>query len=117
MRERENVLIIRRAPDTEGGVIPLDQWLSYLAESPIVRAKPPTAVQGINPFTKQQHTFRSGPGGAFFDGPGGRCDIEYHAGGLIVRGAIENAEEVVAQIAKALRAEVQVLQDGTADRE
>ena len=79
-----------------------------MAFSSVVRAKPPTERQGINPFTKQPMIVRSAPGGAFFEGPKGRCEIEYHAGGLIVRGAIGHAEDIVSRIAAELDAEVQL---------
>jgi hypothetical protein len=108
MSQSEPVFLIRRRPVAEGNDIPLDRWLSYMASSSIVRAKPPTEHRGMNPFTKQPMVFRSAPGGAFFEGPTGRCEIEDHAGGLIIRGAAGHAEEIVSQIAADLDAEVQV---------
>jgi hypothetical protein len=108
MFQNEPVFLLRRKPVAEGNDIPLDRWLSYVAFSPMVRAKPPIERQGINPFTKQPTVIRSAPGGAFFEGPKGRCEIEYHAGGLIVRGAIGHAEDIVSRIAAELDAEVQL---------
>lgn len=108
MLQNEPVFLLRRKPVEEGNDIPFDRWLSYVALSPILRAKPPIERQGINPFTKQPMVVRSAAGGSFFEGPKGRCEIEYHAGGLIVRGAIGHAEEIVSRIAAELDAEVQL---------
>jgi hypothetical protein len=76
--QRDHRLLIVRISE---GEIPLEKWLSVLATSAFVLAEPPKAFLGTNPFTRKPHTFYSGPGGAFFDGPSGRCEIEYHAGG------------------------------------
>lgn len=108
MLQNEPVFLVRRKPVADGNDISLDRWLSYVASSSMVRAKAPTERQGINPFTKQPMIVRSAPGGAFFEGPTGRCEIEYHAGGLIVRGAISHAEDIVFQIAAELDAEVRL---------
>jgi len=107
MTHDEPILIVRRKPPTDGNDIPLGQWLSYVETSSIVHTQPPVERRGINPFTKQPIVLRPAPGGAFFDGPRGRCKIEYHAGGLIVRGAVGHAEAIVAQIAEALDADVE----------
>ena len=102
------MLILRKKPGADSHDISLDQWLSYLSTSSVVHAKPPTERDGIDPFTKKPRVFRSAPGGAFFDGPGGRCEVEYHAGGLVICGIDDPSDAIVAQIADALNAEVQV---------
>jgi len=106
MARSEPILLVRKAA-TDGAEISLDQWLSYVASSSIVTAQPRTERKGINPFTKQPTVYRCAPGGAFFDGPQGRCEIQYHARGLVDQGAIGAAVGIAAQIAEALGAEVQ----------
>jgi hypothetical protein len=104
MRKTTPVFLLRRA---DGKDIPLGRWLDFVASSSLLHANPPIERRGVNPFSKQPTIFRSGPGGAFFEGPAGRCDIEYHAGGLIIRGAVGQAELIVQQIAAELDADVQ----------
>lgn len=98
---------VRRKPIPGDDDIPLQEWLEYIASSPILQAKPIVEQQGINPFTKKPVVYRSGRGGAFFEGPKGRCEIEFHAGGLIVHGACGHAEAIVFQIAADLGAKAE----------
>jgi len=107
MHHDEPVFLVRRKPLPGDEDIPLEEWLSYLASSSILRAKSRVERQGINPFTKQPIVFRSPGGGAFFEGPSGRCEVEYHAGGLIIHGAFGHAEAIVSQIAKDLGAKAE----------
>lgn len=106
MHHDDPIFIVRRRPVSADNQIPLDEWLAYLSSSSVITAKPPTEWRGINLFTKQPTVFRSPPGSAIFQGQSGPCEIEYHAGSLIVRGTVGHAEETVTQIANALNAEV-----------
>ncbi|HZZ43689.1 MAG TPA: hypothetical protein VFE58_12185 [Tepidisphaeraceae bacterium] len=101
------IFIVRRKPRPGDDDIPIDEWLSYIHSSSILYAKERTARQGINPFTKSPSPFSPSPGGASFEGPKGRCEIEYHAGGLIFHNANGHAEEIVARIAEDLGASVE----------
>jgi hypothetical protein len=107
MNDGKPVFIIRKKPVAESNSIQLDEWLALISSSKTLQPKPPSEHAGINRFTKQPFIFRTGPGGAFFDGPRGRCNVEYHAGGLVIHGAAGHAEAIVAEIAAALGAAVQ----------
>ncbi len=107
MHHDEPIFLVRRKPIPGDDDIPLEEWLSYVASSSILLAKPRVERQGINPFTKQPTILRSPQVGAFFEGPRGRCEVEYHAGGLIIRGAFGHAETIVTQIAADLGAKAE----------
>lgn len=119
MQSDDPILIISKRPVAEGNEISREQWLSYLAASPVLQAIAPAEHQGMNPFTKEPTVFRSPPGAAYFQGPRGRCEIEYHAGSLVIRGAAGHAEAIVDEIAQSLGAEVERFDpsdDSAADR-
>jgi len=107
----KSILVVRRGPAGGENDIRLDEWLSYIEASTFLEGKPVVERQGINPFTKKPAVFKTAPGGAFFEGRGGRCEVEYHSGGLIVRGAVEDAREMVARIAEGLGAEVELVDE------
>jgi hypothetical protein len=93
--------------DDPGG-IPLDEWLQYIAASAVVRPVPPR--DGVNPFTKQPTVFRPPAGAAVFRTVGGDCFIEYRDGELLLSGATEHATAVASEIARAMRARVNVVE-------
>ncbi len=113
MISSDSVILIHRLPISDDNGISLEAWLSYIASSDVLHEKPREERQGINPFTKQPWIYRSSRGGAFFEGPRGRCEVYYDSGGLTVHGAVDHAEEVVKKIAADLSATVQVYDPAT----
>jgi hypothetical protein len=68
MRHDEPVFLVCRKSTPGDDDIPFEGWLSYVASSTILQAKPQIEQQGINPFTKKPYVFRSASGAAFFEG-------------------------------------------------
>jgi hypothetical protein len=96
------------------GNISLQEWLSYVSQSSIIKLTKPR--QGVNPFTKLPHLYHPAPGSASFETEIGHVSISYQSGTLeFVLPSVEQLDHdsanpggrrIIEEIAQALNATI-----------